>query len=204
MAYTGAVYPLNTPGVQQQNNGNPLFGGFSGVDFGALDDHLDSELGRIKKPKKEKAPKSRDADWVYRQFADGSIQIVVSRHPSLPVGKRITVQSHPRQWNAITAEIGTWQQFLKDRWAKRGQTALTLLDAGTKIAGQVKGRKKRRRRRRRKAAAPMPDISYDTGEDEGEGEGMPPWALPAILGLVGLAGLAIWASGNRPAPQGRG
>ena len=211
MAYTGAVYPLNTPGVQQQNNGNPLFGGFSGVDFGALDDHLDSELGRIRKPKKEKAPKSRDAqgggDWVYRQFADGSIQIVVSRHPSLPVGKRITAQSHSRQWNAITAEIGTWQQFIKDRWAKRGQTALTLLDAGTKVAGQFKGKKKRRgrRRRRRKAAAPMPDISYDTGEDEEEeGEGMPPWALPAILGLVALGGLVLVATSRGPAPQGRG
>lgn len=208
MAYTGAVYPLNTPGVQQQNNGNSLFGGFAGVDFGALDDHLDSELGRTKKEKEPKAPKSRDAQgkggWVYRQFADGSIQIVVSDSPSLPVGTRLTAQSHPRPWNAITAEIGTWQQFIKDRWSRRGQAALSLLDAGTKVAGQIKGRKKRRRRRRRKAAAaPMPEIPYDTGEDEGEGEGMPQWALPAILGLVGLAGLAIWASGNRPAPKGR-
>jgi len=210
MGYTGAVYPLNTPGVQEQNNGNPLFGGFAGVDFGSLDAHLDSELGRTKK---EKLPKSRDAQggggWVYRQFADGSIQIVVSNSASLPVGKQINAQSHPRQWNAITAEIGTWQQFLKDRWAKRGQTALTLLDAGTKVAGQFKGRrrKKRRRRRRRKAApSPASDIVYDTGEeDEGEGEGLPPWALPALLGFLALGGLVFVATRNPPpSPRGRG
>ena len=207
MGYTGAVYPLNTPGVQEQNNGNPLFAGFAGVDFGSLDAHLDSELGRTKKAK---PPKSRDAQggggWVYRQFADGSIQIVVSNSASLPVGSRLTAQSHPRQWNAITAEIGTWQQFIKDRWSKRGQTALTLLDAGTKVAGQFKGRrrKKRRRRRRRKAApSPAPDIVYDTGEED-EGEGLPSWALPAILGFVGLAGLAFVATRNPPPPRGRG
>lgn len=208
MGYTGAVYPLNTPGVQEQNNGNPLFAGFAGVDFGSLDAHLDSELGRTKKAKQ---PKSRDVrgrngKWVYRQFADGSIQIVVSNSASLPVGSRLTAQSHPRQWNAITAEIGTWQQFIKDRWAKRGQTALTLLDAGTKVAGQFKGRrrKKRRRRRRRKAApSPAPDIVYDAGEED-EGEGLPPWALPAILGLVGLAGLAFVATRNPPPSRGRG
>jgi hypothetical protein len=204
MDYTGAVYPLNTPGVQQQNNGNPLFGGFSGIDFGSLDAHLDSELGRAKQPKEEKEPKSRDVqgrgNWVYRQFEDGSIQIVVSGHPSLPVGDRITAQSHPRQWNAITAEIGTWQQFIKDRWAKRGQTALTLLEAGGKVAEKAKGRKKRRRRR----SAPMPDALPEPLTVEEESEGLPSWVLPAVMGTILIGGL-IYAVTQQSAPKsGRG
>ena len=203
MAYTGAVYPLNTPGVQEQNNGNPLFGGFAGVDLGALDLHLDSEVGdlsgRRADRRAQKAPKSRDARggnglWSYRQFANGSIQIVVSNNASLPVGKVITAQSHPRQWNAITAEIGTWQQFIKDRWAKRGQTALTLLEAGTKIAGKRKRRRGKGRRRRRKSAPP-PDMPYMPPEEEEAG--LPPWAVPAGILAVGGIVLALVLSGRR-------
>ena len=78
LAYTGAVYPYTTPGVQEQNNGNPLFGGFSGVDFASLDAELGSSWAERKEAReiraKERAAsrKERAASWKKSRASRGS------------------------------------------------------------------------------------------------------------------------------------
>lgn len=190
--FNGAVHPMTIPGTYVPNEGNPQFAGYAGidVDLGALDNYLGELSGA--RNRKDKEPKSREAreasGWVYRQFSNGHIQVVVSQDTArLPAGTMITPESDPKRWNAITAVIGTWESYIKGRWEKAGQTALTITEAAGKVAGSVRRRKGRRRRRRRAAppvetAPPMPI----EGEDEDTSE-MPGWVLPVGV----LAGAAL-------------
>ena len=73
-----------------------------------IDSH---QAGGVMPPENLSAPSYTYRDvqgsggYVYRQFSDGSIQVL--KGPAL-VGKKISSSSDPTRWTAITNEIGKW------------------------------------------------------------------------------------------------
>ncbi len=216
--YTGAGYPLSPRGTYVPVNGQPPPGAYAGIDFGALDEYLGDLSGKEERQerrserKADKADKSRTVTgkggWGYRQYKDGTIEITVSQHRSLPVGTKLTAQSHPKAWNAITAEIGTWDQYRQERLRAAGTAALSLTAAAGGAASSLLGKKKRRRRgrRRRQAeAAPPPEGPSEEGiTEEPAEEGLPPWAIPVGLALVGGLIFFVASSGDKKEGKGKG
>ena len=215
--YTGAAYPLNTPGVQEQNAGNPLFGGFAGIDMAALDAELATDWsgkGRDRRKKNRAKRKAARADakagkgrevqgknghYVYYQYAlEGNpIKIVVSGAPSkLPVGT-IVREGDPR-WSAITAEIGTWADYVLARRKTRVTGTALALTAASNIVAQAAGGRRRRRRGRGRARGGVPAAgAEDLTLYEDDSGGLPPWAVP--LGLAAAAGLVLFLATREPA-----
>lgn len=175
-------------GQDQQARGGPQNGAYAGEDFGAAEvNYAKPGLGSYRDVR-------GSGNWVYRQFRDGVIQILVSQDRRLPVGTLLSpdpkVAGHA-QWNAITGEIGTWQMYA----AQRGSAiAKALVDSTTAAAGSLKTQK--RNKKRQMPAPPMPASVV-----EEETSGIPSWAI--LAGVAALAGGALYLA-TRPDKKGKG
>lgn len=210
---TGATYPYMGSGTYIRQD-QPRFAGYAGIDLAGLDVALgDTEpnpdppvsRGTIDhaKPKKSQfRDVAGSGGYVYRQFADGSLEIRVSGNIKiLPVGTRIEKDKDAKRWNAITGEIGTWEAYRQERLKAVGRGVALASGLATSVAGAI-GRKKRRKgKKRRKAAAaapieaPLPEAEIPAEESSG----LPSWAVPVGIGAAVL--LFVMMSGKKEGKQ---
>lgn len=201
---TGGTYPYMGSGTYIRQD-QPRFAGYAGIDLADLDIALGTAAAEPAAPAAPapkidyaKAKKSQYRDvagsggYVYRQFADGSIQILVTGNvKALPTGTIIKKEGKDaKRWNAITGEIGTWESYRQARLKAVGRGVGIAAGLATSVAGAI-GRKKRRKgKKRRKAAAaapapveaPLPEAE-PPAEEEG---GLPSWAIPVGIGAAVL------------------
>lgn len=200
--YSKAIPPM--PGSDwrtfpQPTNGDQL--DFSRPQFSAF-----AGLGGVSEMGASREVQAADG-YRYKQFKDGSIQVLVSANPRLlPPGKVLTAsmsQSDPtnyRRWVAITNEIGAW----KDYASARNMKLLTAVaDVGLKQLGKGgKGKKGRRKRRGGAEVAPVAPVApVETPVEGGFMSGPLPW----IIGGVAVVGVVLLLSAkSAPPPSGRG
>lgn len=175
-------------GQDQQAHAGPQNGAYAGSDFGAAEvNYAKPGFGSYRDVK-------GSGNWVYRQFRDGVIQIVVSQDRQMPVGTLLSpnpqVAGHA-QWNAITGEIGTWQMYASQRGSA---IAKALVDSASAASGSLKTQK---RKKRHLPAPPMP-VSEPIPE---ETSGIPSWAI--LVGVAALAGGALYLA-TRPEKKHKG
>jgi hypothetical protein len=175
----------------------PQFSAFAGLDgYGKV-----SDVGASREVQAEDG-------YRYKQFKDGSIQVLVSANPRLlPPGKVLTAsmsQSDPtnyRRWVAITNEIGAW----KDYASARNMKLLTAVaDVGLKqLSRGGKGKKGRKRRGGAEAAPPAvaPVAPVEAPAEGGFMSGPLPWV---IGGAVVVLGIILLSAKSAPPPSGRG
>lgn len=184
----GAGSPFTVPGTYVPVPGQPHFAGYAGIDdAGSYGDAAARQARRT-------APITvQGQNYVYKLFygtngMDGDIEIVVSGDPGvLPPGSIIS-RSSPR-WSAIVREVGTWQ----DNKRQKSAAIVSAIASGLQAGAQA-GRRPRRRRRRRFAPPPQV-LPYQQQEEEEEG--MPSWALPVGLGILGLIIVVSMSGGGK-------
>ena len=188
MAFTGGGYPYAAAGTyvpvpgQMPNPG--ALAGFNTEDYGGKAERKARRAAR-KAGRKQRDEWGANRKYLYRQYSDGRIKVLVSGDPrKLPVGSML--QPGTPGWSAITSEIGTWADYAASRRIANISAATTGLSAFT----QMYGKKKRKKGRRK--LPPMDDYR----EEEEEEPGLPKWVpLAAIGGAVLL--LVIVAGGKK-------
>ena len=126
--------------------------------------------------------------WSYRQFADGTIQILVSPQPKL-LSTGTFIKNDPnspaqKYWVAITNEIGTWAAFAKER-----NTAALKNAAAIAITAASAGKKSKGKKKKKVVVVNQPQTQLPDDDDKEE-SGIPTWAI-ALGGLVVVAG-GVW------------
>lgn len=111
--------------------------------------------------------------YKYKQYKDGSIKIIAG--PAL-VGTTITESSDARRWNAITREIGTWEDYKAGR--------VTNVAAAVTQAAQAFQPSTSTQRTQQAAAAAAP-AAAESGLTAGK-------VIPYVV-LAGSAGFLIYA-----------
>jgi hypothetical protein len=177
---------------------SPLFLGPADATVG-----LDDALGAVPKVK---LGKYRDVDtgdgYVYRQYKTGLIRILKADAAGAHIiGKLYGPAADPTNpdvianlpaWQAITAQIGTWDVYAarkRDTLLSSGLTAISQV-ANASIASATKKAKKRRKQA--KAAAPAPiTLMDDGGSDEGAPFDWGAWAPRIVVGVVVIGALAF-------------
>lgn len=208
LALTGATYPYMGSGTYIRQD-QPRFAGYAGIDLADLDMALGATEPPVDPYADPKKSQFRDVPgsggYVYRQFADGTIQIRVSGNvKALPVGSLIkkTVPKDAKKWNAITGEIGTWELYRQERLKAVGRGVTLAAGLAANVAGAI-GRKKRRKgKKRRRAAAAAPVVVEAPAPTETPAEepsGLPPWAIPVGIGAAIL--LFVTMSGKKEGKQ---
>ena len=186
LAFTGAGYPYAAAGTyvpvpgQMPNPG--ALAGLNTEDYGGKAERKARRAAR-KADRNQRDAWGDNRRYLYRQFSDGAIKILVSGDPrKLPVGS--VLKPGTPGWSAITAEIGTWADYAASRGIANISAATTGLSAFT----QMYGKKKRKKRRRK-----LPPGDFPVPEEE---PGLPKWVpLAAIGGAVLL--LVIVAGGKK-------
>lgn len=168
-AIGGAGYPLATAPSTGPVPGQTPFGGYAGVELAGP---KAQQRRAARRRRRNRRDVQGEGGYVYRQLANGNIRILVSGEPHiLPAGTLLTPQN--ARWNAITAEIGTWEAFVAHRRAAVGQA---VAQGVIGVAEAATGGGPKRRRRRGGAPAPLP------AEAEG---GLPGWVpYAAAAGLI--------------------
>lgn len=142
----------------------------------------------------------------YKQFKDGSIQVLVSPDPrGLPPGTVLrgdTYQADPvgyQRWVAITTEIGAWKDYASARNLK---VLSTIADVGLKQAGKL-GKRKGKKRKGGAAMAPasMPVAPVEQTEQGGFLSGPLPWIIGGSVLVLGIVLLSSRSSA--PAQSGK-
>jgi hypothetical protein len=110
--------------------------------------------------------------YKYEQYSDGSIKIIAG--PAL-VGTTITESSDARRWNAITREIGTWDDYISGR--------VTNVAAAVTQAAQAFQPSTSTQRTQQAAAAVAP--AAESGLTAGK-------VIPYVV-LAGSAGFLLYA-----------
>lgn len=208
---TGGTYPYMGSGTYIRQD-QPRFAGYAGVDLadldmvlGTTDPAAPADTIDYKAPKKSQyRDVAGSGGYVYRQFADGSIEIRVSGNvKALPTGTLIK-KTDAKKWNAITGEIGTWESYREARRKAIGKGVALAAGLATNVAGAI-GRKKRRKgKKRRKAAAAAAPVVVEAPAPEGEipaeeTSGLPSWAIPVGVGVAIL--LFVTMSGKKEGKQ---
>ena len=204
---TGAAYTKNQPGTYVPNNGMTPFAGYAGLDFAGLDATLEGYGRSARSSINYENPKRgsyRDVagkgGYFYRQFEDGRIRIM-EKSPKLAGTLLYEYDPDPskrKKWQAITNEIGTWDQYVSERRSGRLEAAGSILST----VGEALGKGKKRGKRRKKATASAsadsaPAMPMDTEEPASE---MPSWLIPAAL----VAGVVVlYAVSNKGSEGGR-
>jgi hypothetical protein len=178
-----ATFPQPIDGAQLDFS-RPQFSAYSGHDYGAA-------TGGFGKSREV----AGSGGYRYRQFSDGSIQILISADVrNLPPGTVLRDDaSQPaayRRWAAITNEIGAWRDFVN---ARTSQILAVTTDTALKLAASQAPRRKRR-----SAAAPVeaPPVVMDQQEEPSSFLSGPlPWI---IGGSVIVLGVVLFASRSKP------
>lgn len=188
--------PEHTPfGIDQQAGVAPLPGAYAGVaEYGAAAtiDYARPFPGTFRDVQ-------GSGGWVYRQFKDGAIQIVVSQHASLPVGTLMRGVSPQdplyRNWTAVTQEIGLWSDYARARTASIAKSAVDAALQVTTAATQSQ-----RRKGKRKTATPAPVVTVvpEVQGEPGFFDTMPRWMLYGGAAL--LVGGTLWLA-TRPSAK---
>lgn len=189
-----ATFPQPIDG-DQLNFARPQFAAFAGLDgFGGIRD-----IGASREVQGQ-------GGYRYKQFKDGSIQVLVSPDPrALPPGTVLrgdTFNADPagyKRWVAITTEIGAWKDYASGRNLK---VLSTIADIGLKQVARA-GKRKGKKRKGGAVMAPAPGAPVAPVEEERKGfmDGPLPWI---IGGSVLVLGVVLLASRSTPAPSGRG
>ena len=196
---TGGTYPYMGSGTYIRQD-QARFGGYAGIDLADIDAALgDASAADPKAPRgtidyaKPKKSQFRDVagsgGYVYRQFADGSIEIRVSASPkAMPTGTRIT-KTDAKRWNAITGEIGTWESYREARRKAVGQGVALAAGLASNVAGAFGKKRRRKGKKRRRQAVAAPPVVAPLPEaevPEEEAGGLPSWAIPVGIGAAVL------------------
>lgn len=193
---TNSGYPLTVPSQMAPNPGQPMMGYYGGIDLGNLDMHL----GSMGAPSGRSRTESKGG-YTYEQFSDGSIKIVATSDPAgqYLVGQTLTSSNDPSRWQAITDDIGTWQEYRSGRLTAGVGLAQQLLQLGTQTYTQIRtaGQQPatqaaqtptRVRRPVRRASTPAPTISAAPIVAP---SGVPSWVK--VVGGVAGAGVLLFA-----------
>ena len=192
-AYQGTGYPYATPGTYTPTPGQTPFGGYAGPDLGGREERLDRRMGRkLARQERKNAPidvRDPKGEYVYRLHSPsggGMIEILAS--PRGGVGNRI----YPGQpaYNAIIAEVGSWEQ----NRARQRHAGLSALAQGiTAVTQAATGGRRRggRRRGRGRRGGPPP---YTPPPEESK---LPGWVVPAAVGGVALTLLVVAMSAGK-------
>lgn len=192
-------YPQQMPGTYSPNTGWPSPGAYAGIPYG--DAQARQERRADRQAARQESRTQRDVNgsggYVYRQFHTGDIQVLVSADPQrLKAGAILTKGSN--RWSAVTAEIGTWESYVKARSERVGSAVGAGVGAAAQAAIGILGKKERKGRKRRKGApavpgAPMPDPLLEEVEEEG---GVPSWVPWAAAGVGTIVLVALIFSGK--------
>jgi hypothetical protein len=131
----------------------------------------------------------------YKQFKDGSIQILVSPDPrALPPGTLLRGDSYTsdpagyQRWVAITTEIGAWKDYAS---ARTGNILKAVTDAALVQTGKMgRKRKKRKGGAQPPAASPMLPAPVEPVEEGGFFSGPLPWIIGGSVVVLGIVLLA--------------
>jgi hypothetical protein len=177
----GAAYTAFVPGPAVPRRGmSPTIGGYAGLDFAGAEERQARRAGR--REARSAALTQRDVrgegGFVYRQFADGSLVVLVSGEPQvIPANTRIPRTS--TRWHAVTNEIGTWEEYVGGQRANRIQA---LTDLATGAAQAVGGGRRGRGQGGGRAAAPAEPVVEESA-------GLPGWV--PVLGVIAVGGILI-------------
>lgn len=153
------------------------------------------------KQKRRRSREVEDGGYIYRQYSDGSITIIATKDPAGQklVGVRLTQESDPKRWNAITASIGTWKQFRHDRAAQLTATGLkSIAIIGGAVAATRKPKKGKKKGRKVTASLPMPELPEEEEETSGTVFGLPtPVVAVGGLAVVGLIAYLVFSGGSK-------
>ena len=159
------------------------------------------------KKKRQRSREVEEGGYIYRQYSDGSVTVVATKDPAGQklVGVRITQESDPKRWNAITASIGTWKQFRHDRAAQLTATGLkSIAIIGGAVAATRKPKKGKKRGHKVTASLPMPELPEEEEEASGTILGLPtPIVVVGGLATVGLIAYLMFSGGSKDSEKGR-
>ena len=182
-----ATFPQPIDGAQL-NFARPQFSAFAGLD-GVSDIGASREV-------------QGGGGYRYKQFKDGSIQVLVSPDPrSLPPGTMLRGDSYTsdpvgyQRWVAITTEIGAW----KDYSARRTSNVLkAITDSTLAQVSKRKGKGKKRKGRAGQApVAPTQMAPVEEVEEAGFLSGPLPWIIGGSVVVLGIVMLASRSSESK-------
>lgn len=141
-------------------------------------------------------PDPSGTGWVYRQYKDGSIQIIGVPRGYEKYQYQYVTATDPatsKQWSAITTAIGTWQSF---KATQVSNIAQQIVKTGTQVATTALSTKKFQPSPA--SAPPATPVSTALVPTSAEPEsGLPSWTWWAVGGLVLVTAGAFYMSNRK-------
>lgn len=178
------TFPQPIDGAQL-SAARPQFAAFAGYGAATIRNYDKPGIGRFRDV--------QDNAYRYRQFADGTIQILISPRPDLLAPgaflKGVAEDPNYKNWVAITSRIGAWGDFAK----KRGEDILRATATSAIAAASAVSKGGRRRRKKATAAAMAPASAVVEPEAEEEKSWLS-GPLPWVIGGTVLAVTVLFIS----------